>query len=275
MWGSSLEARKLKKLVELPLHGAWDWVRERLMKGKVSSGAGIYWPVIPKWGDRQVCLITWLGHYAHADTKNKNMKTTLQHIRTSLLSIAPVVVMSCTAIFLVSCSNKNLSRGQAAELISRSLKLPEVKTVELRKSFVKKFWSDPSSMPAVFAGNANEYSEAKTKLDELEAKGLISVGETKEHRNGGGNFLYATVKLTDAGRKYLVKETDFAYQVKTGEIVFGEVTGVQIHEQFKVAEADYTLKWANMTPFGSSVSTQPINRKASFGLFDDGWRIQR
>jgi hypothetical protein len=48
----------LKKLVELPLHGAWDWVRERLMKGKVSSGAGIYWPIIPKWGDRQVCLIT-------------------------------------------------------------------------------------------------------------------------------------------------------------------------------------------------------------------------
>jgi hypothetical protein len=58
LWGSSLEARKLKKLVELPLHGAWDWVKERLMKGKVSSSAGIYWPIIPKWGDRQVCLIT-------------------------------------------------------------------------------------------------------------------------------------------------------------------------------------------------------------------------
>ena len=32
------------------------------MKGKVSSGAGIYWPIFPKWGDRQVCLITcWAG----------------------------------------------------------------------------------------------------------------------------------------------------------------------------------------------------------------------
>ena len=56
--GNSLEARKVKSLVELPLHRAWDWVKERLMKGKVSSAAGSYWPIIPKWGDRQVCLIT-------------------------------------------------------------------------------------------------------------------------------------------------------------------------------------------------------------------------
>jgi hypothetical protein len=33
--------------------------KARLMKGKVSSGAGIYWPIIPKWEDRQVCLITF------------------------------------------------------------------------------------------------------------------------------------------------------------------------------------------------------------------------
>ena len=52
------DARKLKKLVELPLHGAWDWLKVRLMKGKVSSTSGIYRPIIPKRGDRQVCLIT-------------------------------------------------------------------------------------------------------------------------------------------------------------------------------------------------------------------------
>ena len=28
-----------------------------LMKGKDSSAAGLCWPIIPKWGDRQVCLI--------------------------------------------------------------------------------------------------------------------------------------------------------------------------------------------------------------------------
>jgi hypothetical protein len=29
------------------------------MKGKAASGAGICWSIIPKWGDRQVCLITY------------------------------------------------------------------------------------------------------------------------------------------------------------------------------------------------------------------------
>jgi hypothetical protein len=58
LWRSSLEARKLKKSVELPLHGAWDLVELLLMEGKVSSGSGIHWPIIPKWEDRQVCLIT-------------------------------------------------------------------------------------------------------------------------------------------------------------------------------------------------------------------------
>jgi hypothetical protein len=58
LWGGSLEARKPSELVELPFQGTWDWVNQRLMKGKVSSVAGIHWPIIPKWGDRQVCVIT-------------------------------------------------------------------------------------------------------------------------------------------------------------------------------------------------------------------------
>ena len=43
---------------ELSLHKAWDLVKGWLMKGKASSAAGVYWPIIPKWGDRQVWLIT-------------------------------------------------------------------------------------------------------------------------------------------------------------------------------------------------------------------------
>jgi hypothetical protein len=56
--GTFVKARMLKQSLELPLHGAWDMAKPLFMKGKVSSGAGIYWPIIPKWGDRQTCLIT-------------------------------------------------------------------------------------------------------------------------------------------------------------------------------------------------------------------------
>jgi hypothetical protein len=45
-------------LVVLPLPGGWDWAKVSLMKGEISSAVGLYWPIIPKWGDRQVCLIT-------------------------------------------------------------------------------------------------------------------------------------------------------------------------------------------------------------------------
>ncbi len=212
--------------------------------------------------------------------KTNDMKTPLHNTQKSLQSIATVVVMSCTAILLVSCGNKNLTRGEAAEKISRSLNLPAFETTQIDKSFVKKFWSDPSMMPAVFAGNAHEYSDVKDRLDELQAKGLISVGEIQENQ-GQGHFLIATVSLTDAGKKYLVAETAAGFQVKAGyqvkinEIVFGEVTGIQMNEQFKVAEVYYTLKKANGTPFGGNVSTEPIERKATFTLFDDGWRIQK
>ena len=37
---------RAEKLLELPLRRAWDWVKVRLMNGKVSSAAGIYWPII-------------------------------------------------------------------------------------------------------------------------------------------------------------------------------------------------------------------------------------
>ena len=47
----------MKQLAELALPQVSDGAKLRLMKGKASSAAGIYWPIIPKWGDRQVCLI--------------------------------------------------------------------------------------------------------------------------------------------------------------------------------------------------------------------------
>jgi hypothetical protein len=47
-----------EEMVESDLHGVWGWVTVRLMTGKVASAARSCWPIIPKWGDRQVFLIT-------------------------------------------------------------------------------------------------------------------------------------------------------------------------------------------------------------------------
>jgi hypothetical protein len=52
-----------EKLLELALHGVSDWVKVRLMKSKVSSAVGNHLAIIPKRGDRQVCLIPY-AHFA-------------------------------------------------------------------------------------------------------------------------------------------------------------------------------------------------------------------
>ena len=176
-------------------------------------------------------------------------------------------------LILCSCSSNNLSRAKAEELIVKNQHLPAIQTVELSRNFLKKSWSDPSWMPAACVSVGGTYWDHKQRLDDLTAKGLITLGESHQH-NGECNYMWATVTLTDEGKKYLVSDTGGAYQLRALEVSFGEVTGIQVNEQFKVAEAHYTLKKSNITPFGGNIASDPISGNATFALFDDGWRIQ-
>src|SRR5258708_29268827 len=166
-----------------------------------------------------------------------------------------------------------LSRRKAEELIAKTLHLPATQTIVLG-SYFKRSWSDPASgtfgisAACLVSGGDKSYSDMEQFLAGLQSKGLISIGERKDH-NGECNFLYATTNLTEEGKKYLVKEADGIHEVKAYELAFGEVTGIQVFEQSKTALADYTLKITNITPFGSNLSAQPISRKATFALFDD------
>lgn len=186
--------------------------------------------------------------------------------------------IALATMLICSCSGNNLSRQKAAELISRQLKLPATQTIVLG-SYFKRSWSDPASGPfgisaaCLVSGGGKDYSDVEQFLAGLQSKGLITIGERKDH-NGECNYLYATTILTDEGKQYLVKESGGAHEVKAYELGFGEVTGIQINEQLKTAEADYTLSVTNITPFGNNTPTQPIYRKATFALFDDGWRIK-
>ena len=198
-------------------------------------------------------------------------------MKTAKTVTASMLVLSIS-LLVVSCSSNDLSRQKAAELISRQQKLPVTQTIVLG-SYFKRAWSDPASgafgisAACLVSGGDKTYSDVAQSLAELQSKGLISIGERKDH-NGECNYLYATTKLTDEGKKYLVKESGGVHELKAYDLAFGEVTGIQINEQLKTAEADYTIRVTNITPFGSNIPTAPINRKATFALFDDGWRIK-
>ena len=176
-------------------------------------------------------------------------------------------------VVVSACSGNNLSRQKAAELISRQLGLPAAQTIVIG-TYIKKSWSDPSWLPAVCLVTGERYSDVQGRLAEWESRGLITIAESRQHQ-GECNYLWATTSLTDEGKKYLVKESGGALEVRVYDLGFGEVTGIQINEQFKAAEADYTLRVINITPFAGNVSTEPRGGKATFSLFDDGWRISR
>lgn len=193
-------------------------------------------------------------------------------------NLAASILLVTISIFTFSCSSNDLSRSKAAELITKQQKLPLTQTVVLG-SYFKNASSAPASGPfgissaCLVSGDGDKYADVEKALAELKSNGLISIGE-KTERSGECTYFYATTNLTDEGKKFLVKESNGIHEVKTCDLNFGEVTGIQIHEQLKTAEVDYTLKVANITPFGKNISTQPIYRKATFTLYDDGWRIK-
>lgn len=102
--------------------------------------------------------------------------------------------LALATMLLCSCSN-DLSRQKAAELISRQQKLPAIETTPLGKSYLKESRHDSWGVCMVIG---DKYSDVKGRLDELQAKGLISVGEKSAHE-GECNYLWATVELTDEG----------------------------------------------------------------------------
>jgi hypothetical protein len=179
--------------------------------------------------------------------------------------------------FLCSCGN-GLSRSKAENLISKRLALPSTHTTKLRGYYSKRFWSDPVSgfgTITICRDDGIQFSDVQRQLNEWQASGLIKMTETSS-KTGRCHSLGVTPTLTDEGKKYLVSQSDGVSEVKAYDLEFGEVTGIQINEQLKVAEVDYTLNKVNITPFGWEPVTQiTITRKAVFRLFDDGWRISQ
>lgn len=165
----------------------------------------------------------------------------------------------------------SLSRQRAASLISEQQRLPRPQTIQINDKYLKRSWSNPVrgfGNVTVCVHQGDKYDDVSERLLYYQAAGLLSIGF--ETQQGDCPAIYATVTLTDAGRRYAVQ----GFQVRVWNLAMGAVTGVQLHEQFNVGEVDYLLQVVDVTPFGSNLVTSPASAKASFELFDDGWRIE-
>jgi hypothetical protein len=191
--------------------------------------------------------------------------------------IAPVsaglVCLLCLG-FLASCS-KTLTRRRAANLIESQQRLPRAQTIIITESYFSRELPKPVrgfGTVAVCIQKGEQFSGSqKDRLVYFQSQGLLNIGFTTT--DGSCPAIYAKVSLTDAARKYLVSATNGKYELRAGSLVLDQVTGILSQSQQNVATADYTIRLADITPFGVGLSSAPIRETSSFVLYDDGWRI--
>lgn len=184
------------------------------------------------------------------------------------LFISALVLGAC------GCSN-DLSRPKAVELISAQQRLPMPQTITVADRYLKRSWNRPVvgfGTVTLCTYDGETYADVEQRLLYYQAQGLISVGFVTN--DGNCPAIWATVSLTNDGKKYVSAESGGVHQVKVFDLAFGEVTGIQPNEQFTAARADYTLKMINVTPFGGNIALDQVTRSATFARFDDGWRIE-
>jgi len=175
---------------------------------------------------------------------------------------------------VISCS-KALTRPQAAKLIESQQRLPRPQTISFSDSYLKRSWSNPIrgfGKITLCIHEDNRFADAESRLTYYQSQGLLNI--SFQRVEGDCPAIYAKVSLTDAGRKHLVAARDGSFEVRAFNLALGEVTGIQSQEQLKKATAEYTLQFADVTPFGGNLSRDPIRATAALALFDDGWRIE-
>lgn len=200
----------------------------------------------------------------------------MKTLKFSLIQIFNLLLIGITILLINGCSN-NLSREEACKIIVKKYDLPQKKIVEIRKKYYKSQEGDKGifGMPYIAVMNHDyDYSNFKNMLVALESKGLITISETttySEHIH----FTWATVNLTDEGRKYFSGENDEVYKLKSADIEMGEITGIIERDKSNSSEVNYTLNIKNITPFGEAfnINAETINKRTTFSKYDDGWRM--
>jgi len=183
-------------------------------------------------------------------------------------SLVPTIFLLFVTFFIFSCSQE-LTRTKAKKLIVEEGKYKKFETVRIKGTYYSDYHSDESIWGTKDDLGRN-YKEIKQKLKKMEQDGVLKLSEALV--NEVANIYKLKVVLTQEGAKYLVENKD-AFIVKSCEIAFGEVTGIEVENQFNGAVVHYTLVRVNPTPFGVNISQEPIDKKALFSKYDDGWRI--
>ena len=200
--------------------------------------------------------------------------------RANFLSI---IALLFVLVLLSSCNGK-LSRSKAEDLIIKKYKLPDNQVIKFARFYFKKSWGDRGGFlnmeQVCLTLDENRYEGSKDMLDYFLGNGLITIKDTEEYYDRC-HTIYAKVTLSNEGMKYMVKQSVGEYEIKVCDLVFDKINGISEEEKSNLAEAEFTLRRENFTPFGKyyfkeeqNTDNKKINKKDVFKKYDDGWRIE-
>ena len=179
---------------------------------------------------------------------------------------------------------EELSRDQAAKIISASLGYPKFETVAIEKRYMIDYklvreWNG-SQRASGNCARGPRFIEFQQALQSLQEKGLLTIGkEQVEGTNCITNF--ARIELTKEGHKYLLEASNSEFKLRTSNIVVDKVTGIVRPKGSASALVEFTEARREQTPFyailGTNFNSRPYQfetKSVSFALYDDGWRAR-
>ncbi len=182
-----------------------------------------------------------------------------------------------------SCDGK-LSRSKAEELIVTKYKLPDSQIEKLPRFYYKKSWGDRGGFlnmeQVCLPLDESRYDGSRDMLDYFLSIGLITIKDTEEHYDRC-HTIHAKITVTDAGSRYVTKQSALEYEIKVCDLVFDKINGIIEEEKSNIAKTEFSIKRGNFTPFGKyyfkdeqNTDNKIINKREIFTKYDDGWRIR-
>lgn len=187
--------------------------------------------------------------------------------------------MMALALLLSGACSNSLSRPDAGAILAKRFPVVETRTIGTRyKKYAGKYFSWSAQVMPGYPADA-DFNEIEFLLGQSEVYEKALMAETD---TPGSPYAQVLLSPTEDGQKYVTRtRSPGLYDVKICEIVFGEVTGIQLTGPSD-AVVEYSLRRTNWSPFGKwykmkdpSQYPELVPQRAEMQKFDDGWRIKK